>query len=115
MWPGVTMEEQSSSSGAAPTPAPKSKALWIVIAVIVVVVVVLAAAVLGGLFAPTKSHLRIGTLLSLTGGVALFGPGDTKGANLSVEGINKAGGGAGPPVENFYEDEKTHWGAYHTA
>src|SRR5437667_399056 len=73
MWPGVTMEEQSSSSGAAPTPAPKSKALWIVVAVIVVVVVVLAAAVLGGLFAPTKAHLRIGTLLSLTGGLALFG------------------------------------------
>src|SRR5207244_7085 len=41
MWPGVTMEEQSSSLGAAPTPAPKSKALWIVVAVLVVVFVVL--------------------------------------------------------------------------
>src|SRR2546421_12934488 len=106
MWPGVTMEEQSSSSGAAPTPAPKSKALWIVIAVIVVVVVVLAAAVLGGLFAPTKSHLRIGTLLSLTGGRALFGPGDTKGANLAVEEIKKVGGGVGPTIEIFYEDKE---------
>ena len=101
------MEEQSSSSGAAPTPAPKSKALWIVIAVIVVVVVVLAAAVLGGLFAPTKSHLRIGTLLSLTGGLALFGPGDTKGANLAVEEINKAGGVLGQPIEIFNEDDQT--------
>src|SRR2546421_5985932 len=98
MWPGVTMEEQSSSSGAAPTPAPKSKALWIVVAVIVVVVVVLAAAVLGGLFAPTKSHLRIGTLLSLTGGPSVFRPGDPKGANLAVEEVNKAGGGVGPPI-----------------
>src|SRR2546429_3549968 len=107
MWPGVTMEEQSSSSGAAPTPAPKSKALWIVIAVIVMVVVVMAAAVLGGLFAPTKSHLRIGTLLSLTGGLALFGPGDTKGANLAVEEINKAGGVLGQPIEIFNEDDQT--------
>src|SRR5437773_452596 len=107
MWPGVTMEEQSSSSGAAPTPAPKSKALWIVVAVIVVVVVVLAAAVLGGLFAPTKAHLRIGTLLSLTGGLALFGPGDTKGANLAVEEINKAGGVLGQPIEIFNEDDQT--------
>src|SRR2546428_2798714 len=81
MWPGVTMEEQSSSSGEAPKPAPKSKALWIVVAVIVVVVVVLAAAVLGGLFSPTKSHLRIRTLLSLTGGFSIFGPGDPNGAN----------------------------------
>src|SRR5437016_4767589 len=54
MWPGVTMEEQSSSSGEAPKPAPKSKALWIAVAVIVVVVVVLLAAVLGGLFTGAK-------------------------------------------------------------
>src|SRR5467141_463081 len=107
MWPGVTMEEQSSSSGEAPKPAPKSKALWIVVAVIVVVVVVLAAAVLGGLFAPTKAHLRIGTLLSLTGGLALFGPGDTKGANLAVEEINKAGGVLGQPLQIFNEDDQT--------
>src|SRR2546425_10892009 len=98
MWPGVTMEEQSSSSGEAPKPAPKSKALWIVVAVIVVVVVVLAAAVLGGLFAPTKAHLRIGTLLSLTGGLAPFGPGDTKGPKLWVKEINKAGGVCCPSI-----------------
>src|SRR2546427_11823450 len=101
MWPGVTMEEQSSSSGAAPTPAPKSKALWIVIAVIVVVVVVLAAAVLGGLFAPTKSHLRIGTLLSLTGGLYLLRPRPYKGAKLTVGKINKSGGAPRQPKETF--------------
>src|SRR2546421_9962352 len=106
MWPGVTMEEQSSSSGEAPKPAPKSKALWIVVAVIVVVVVVLAAAVLGGLFAPTKAHLRIGTLLSLTGGVALFGPGDTKGANLAGGEVQKAGWGGRPPHGNFKEEHQ---------
>src|SRR2546421_2102133 len=97
MWPGVTMEEQSSSSGAAPTPAPKSKALWIVVAVIVVVVVVLAAAVLGGLFAPTKAHLRIGTLLSLTGGLSPFRPGGTERAELAGGKVKKAGGGVAPP------------------
>src|SRR2546428_3914889 len=102
MWPGVTMEEQSSSSGEAPKPAPKSKALWIVVAVIVVVVVVLAAAVLGGLFAPTKAHLRIRTLLSLTCGPSFFGPGDTKGANPPGGKVNKDGGGGGHPGEIFY-------------
>src|SRR5438034_9988486 len=92
MWPGVTMEEQSSSSGAAPTPAPKSKALWIVVAVIVVVVVVLAAAVLGGLFTPAaKPALRIGTLLSITGALSQYARGDTQGDYLAVHQLNASG------------------------
>src|SRR5437867_4910513 len=108
MWPGVTMEEQSSSSGAAPTPAPKSKALWIVVAVIVVVVVVLAAAVLGGLFTPAaKPALRIGTLLSITGALSQYGPGDTQGAYLAVHQINAAGGVLGQPIQLFTEDDQT--------
>src|SRR5437660_11857079 len=108
MWPGVTMEEQSSSSGAAPTPAPKSKALWIVVAVIVVVVVVLAAAVLGGLFTPAaKPALRIGTLLSITGALSQYGPGDTQGAYLAVHQINAAGGVLGQPIQLYTEDDQT--------
>src|SRR5256885_2567975 len=108
MWPGVTMEEQSSSSGAAPTPAPKSKALWIVVAVIVVVVVVLLAAVLGGLFTPAaKPALRIGTLLSITGALSQYGPGDTQGAYLAVHQINAAGGVLGQPIQLFTEDDQT--------
>jgi ABC-type branched-subunit amino acid transport system substrate-binding protein len=77
-------------------------------AVVIVAVVVLAAAVLGGLFSPTKPQLRIGTLLSLTGGLSLFGPGDTKGANLAVEEINAAGGVLGQPVLIFNEDDQTN-------
>src|SRR5437773_390417 len=96
MSPGIIMEEPSSSSGEAPKPASRGKALWIVIAVLVVIVVVVLAAAVGGLFSPSgKAPLRIGTLLSLTGGLALFGPGDTKGANLAVEVINAGGGGHG--------------------
>src|SRR5437016_9464949 len=109
MWPGVTMEEQSSSLGAAPTPAPKSKAVWIVVAVIVVVVVVLAAAVLGGVFnAGAKAPLRVGTMLSLTGGLSLFGPGDQLGADLAVKEINAAGGVLGQKIEIFHEDDQTN-------
>jgi ABC-type branched-subunit amino acid transport system substrate-binding protein len=101
------MEEQPAPSAGGPTPAPKSKALWIVVAVIVVVVVVLAAAVLGGLFNPAKPALRIGTLLSLTGGLSLFGPGDQLGADLAVSEINKAGGVLGQNIQVFHEDDQT--------
>jgi ABC-type branched-subunit amino acid transport system substrate-binding protein len=74
----------------------------------VVVVVVLAAAVLGGLFTPAgKPALRIGTLLSLTGGLSPYGPSNTKGANLAVEEINKAGGVLGQPIQIFNEDDQT--------
>src|SRR5947199_6161337 len=108
MSPGIIMEEPSSSSGEAPKPASRGKALWIVIAVLVVIVVVVLAAAVGGLFSPSgKAPLRIGTLLSLTGGLALFGPGDTKGANLAVEEINAAGGVLGQKVEIYNEDDQT--------
>src|SRR2546430_8953910 len=108
MSPGIIMEEPSSSSGEAPKPAPRGKALWIVIAVLVVIVVVVLAAAVGGLFSPSgKAPLRIGTLLSLTGGLALFGPGDTKGANLAVEEINAAGGVLGQKIEIYNEDDQT--------
>src|SRR5881397_2577557 len=103
---GVIMEEPTPSG---PKPAPKSRAVWIAVAVIVVIVVVVLAAVLGGVFAPpAKPALRIGTLLSLTGGLSLFGPGDTKGANLAVEEINAAGGVLGQPITIFNEDDQTN-------
>src|SRR5881409_2377136 len=102
---GVTMEEPTPSVA---KPAPKSRAVWIAVAVIVVIVVVVLAAVLGGLFAPAgKPALRIGTLLSLTGGLSPYGPGDTKGANMAVEEINAAGGVLGQPIQVFNEDDQT--------
>src|SRR5256885_2651367 len=103
--PGVIMEEPTPSGA---KPAPKSRAVWIAVAVIVVIVVVVLAAVLGGLFAPAgKPALRIGPLLSLTGGLSPYGPGNTKGANMAVEEINAAGGVLGQPIQVFNEDDQT--------
>jgi len=73
-----------------------------------VVVVVLLAAVLGGLFTPAaKPALRIGTLLSITGALSQYGPGDTQGAYLAVHQINAAGGVLGQPIQLFTEDDHT--------
>ena len=110
MSPGIIMEEQSSSSGEAPKPAPRGRALWIVVAVLIVIVVVVLAAAVGGLFSPTapaKPQLRIGVLLSQTGALSQYGPGDTKGAKLAVDQINAAGGVLGQPVLMFVEDDQT--------
>src|SRR5438128_11292418 len=105
---GVNMEEQQVPAGAAPKAAPKSRAVWIAVAVIVVIIVVVLAAVLGGLFTPAgKPALRIGTLLSLTGGLSPYGPGDTKGANLAAQEINAAGGVLGQPIQISNEDDQT--------
>src|SRR5213594_3784896 len=110
MSPGIIMEEQSSSSGEAPKPAPRGRALWIVVAVLIVIVVVVLAAAVGGLFSPTapaKPQLRIGVLLSQTGALSQYGPGDTKGAKLAVDQINAAGGVLGQPIIMFVEDDQT--------
>ena len=102
------MEEQKAPSGEAAKPAAKSKALWIVIAVVVVVVVVLLAAVFGGLFGPPEDRvLKIGTVLSITGGLAAFGGKNRQGAILAVEQINAAGGVLGRPIEMFHQDDQT--------
>src|SRR5205823_326437 len=110
MSPGIIMEEQSSSSGEAPKPAPRGRALWIVVAVLIVIVVVVLAAAVGGLFSPTapaKPQLRIGVLLSQTGALSQYGPGDTKGAKLAMDQINAAGGVLGQPLLEFVEDDQT--------
>src|SRR5712691_7927169 len=101
------MEETTPSAA---KPATKSRAVWIAVAVIVVIIVVVLAAVLGGLFTPaaqTKPALRIGTLLSITGALSQYGPGDTQGAYLAVREINKAGGVLGQPIQLFTEDDQT--------
>jgi len=101
------MEEQSAPSGEAPKPAPpKSKALWIVVAVIVVVVVVLLAAVLGGLFGPSEDRvLKIGTVLSITGGLSAYGQKNQNGVKLALAEINAAGGVLGAPVQEFDQND----------
>src|SRR5256885_10087289 len=103
---GVIMEEPTPSG---PKPAPKSRAVWIAVAVIVVIIVVVLAAVLGGVFnpgTPAKPALRIGTLLSITGALSQYGPGDTQGAYLAVHQINAAGGVLGQPIQLFTEDDQ---------
>src|SRR3989441_13080154 len=98
------MEEQQAPSGAAPKAAPKSRAVWIAVAVIVVIIVVVWAAVLGGVFNPAtqaKPALRIGTLLSITGALSQYGPGDTQGSYLDVHLISCAGGVHGQAVKMF--------------
>ena len=104
------MEEQKPPSGA-PMAAPRSRAVWIVVAVLAVVVVVILAAAVGGLFnpsTPAKPALRLGVLLSLTGDLSQYGPGDTKGAVLAVEQINAAGGVLGQPIALVTEDDQTN-------
>ena len=103
------MEEAKPEGGAPPGPKKGRAGLWIGVAIVVIVVAILLAAVFGGLFAPSgaKPSLRIGTLLSLTGSLDDFGPGNTKGAQLAVEEINAAGGVLGQPVQLFIEDEQT--------
>src|SRR5207253_11358431 len=67
------------------------------------------AAVLGGLLSPAGNPaLRIGTLLSLTGGLSPYGPGDTNGANLAAQEINAAGGVLGQPIVMFNEEDQTN-------
>lgn len=104
------MEEQQAPA-AAPPPAPvkgKGKGLWIGIAVIVIVVVVLLAAFYAGLFSPpAKTPLRIGAVLSMTGGLAAYGPDILKAVQMAVSEINAQGGVNGVPVELYSGDDTT--------
>ena len=100
--------EETAPSGA--KPAPRSRVYWIVIAVLIVIIVVVLAAAIGGLFTPAaapKPQLRLGVLLSQTGALSQYGPGDTKGAKLAVDQINAAGGVLGQPIIMFVEDDQT--------
>jgi branched-chain amino acid transport system substrate-binding protein len=92
-------------------PARKNTALYAAIAVLVVIVLVVTAAAYAGVFTPAKptpASLKIGTLLSLTGALSQYGPGDTKGARLAQEQINAAGGVLGQPISIVTEDDQTN-------
>jgi len=104
------MEEEKAPSGEMRQAGSGSKVLWAVIAVLVVIVIVVLAAAFAGLFSPAaapKPQLRIGVLLSQTGALSQYGPGDTKGAKLAVDQINLAGGVLGQPIIMFVEDDQT--------
>lgn len=108
------MEVQQPSPGSPPpAPAPKSRrALWAILAVIVIVVVVLVAAVLAGVFnpppaAPPRTPLRIGAVLSMTGGLSAYGPDILKAVQMAVSEINSQGGVNGTDVQLFSGDDAT--------
>jgi branched-chain amino acid transport system substrate-binding protein len=105
------MEEQKAPSAAPPAPAKRGRGLWIGIAVVVVVVVILAAAVFLGVFnaPPTKvTVLKIGTVLSITGGLAAFGGDNQNGTDMAKDEINAAGGVLGNPIQIFHQDDNTN-------
>lgn len=108
------MEVQQPSPGSPPpAPAPKSRrGLWAILAVIVIVVVVLVAAVLAGVFnpppaAPPPTPLRIGAVLSQTGGLSAYGPDILKAIQMAVSEINAQGGVNGTAVQLFSADDAT--------
>lgn len=102
------MEEEQSPAAPAAPPA-KGKGMWIGIVVVVIVIVLLLVAVFGGLFAPPPEEkvLRIGTVLSKTGGLSAFGTKNEQGAKLAIEQINAAGGVFGKAIQAFHEDDQT--------
>ncbi len=85
--------------------------MWAIVAVIVIVVVVLAAAVLAGVFNPPATSaptpLRIGAVLSQTGGLAAYGPDILKAIQMAVGEINAQGGVNGTDVQLFSGDDAT--------
>ena len=99
-------EEQKADAPGTPAAAPaKGKGMWIGIVVVVIVIVILLAAVFGGLFGtpPVKdTELRLGTVMSLTGGLALFGPHNEKGVKMAIDEINAAGGVLGKNIAPFH-------------
>ncbi len=105
------MEEQGAPSAAPSAPAAKGKGMWIGIGVIVVVAIILVAAVFLGVFnaPPTKvTVLKIGTVLSITGGLAAFGGDNQNGTDMAVAEINAAGGVLGNPIQIFHQDDGTN-------
>src|SRR3970040_2036236 len=100
------MEEQKAPE-APPAPA-KGKGMWIGIVVVVIVIVILLAAVFGGLLGtPEDRVLKVGTVLSITGGLAAFGTKNRQGVIMAIDEINTAGGVLGRPVEMFHQNDDT--------
>lgn len=58
--------------------------------------------------APSGEPIRLGATLPLTGAGGLYGQGEQKAVQLTVEEINAAGGIMGRPLEVIYEDTQTN-------
>ncbi len=87
--------------------------MWIGIAVIVVVVVILIALYAAGVFTPAstpvtpKTPLRIGAVLSLSGGLAAYGPDILESIQMAISEINAQGGVNGTDVQLYFGDDGT--------
>ena len=85
--------------------------MWIGIAAVVVVVVIILALFAAGVFnppaTPTATPLRIGAVLSMSGGLAAYGPDILKAIQLAVSEINSQGGVNGMNVTLNYGDDAT--------
>lgn len=108
------MEEQHSEAPApAEAPAPKrsGKGKWIGIVVIVVVLVVLVGLYAAGVFNPPATNprtpLRIGAVLSMTGGLSAYGPDILKAVQMAVSEINAQGGVNGTAIQLYSGDDAT--------
>jgi len=102
------MPDEGAAPPTPPPPAKRGRGLWIGIAIVVVVVAIILAAVLGGLFAPPEQNvLKIGTVLSITGGLSAFGTKNRQGIIMAVEQINANGGVLGQGVQLFHQDSQT--------
>src|SRR5437773_328027 len=107
---GAHMEQQSAPEAPPETKAPSSgKGMWIGIVVVVIVIVILLAAVFGGLLGPPEDRvLKIGTVLSITGGLAAFGGKNRQGVIMAVDEINAKGGVLGAPIQLFHQNDATN-------
>ncbi len=108
---GLTMEEQKAESSppAAPPPKARGRGLWIGIAAVVIVVVIIVALFAAGVFNPPVAHtpLRIGTVLSMSGGLSAYGPDILHAEQMAVQEINAQGGVNGTNVELYSADDAT--------
>lgn len=107
---GSHMEQQSAPEAAPATKAPSTgKGMWIGLIVVVIVIVILLAAVFGGLLGPPEDRvLKIGTVLSITGGLAAFGGKNRQGVIMAIDEINAKGGVLGAPVQLFHQNDATN-------
>jgi neutral amino acid transport system substrate-binding protein len=102
------MEEQVPPPAAPSAAAPKRTAVWIAVAVVAVVAIVVAAAAFTGLLGgpgEEERTLRLGTVLSITGGLAAFGPFNQRGVQMAVDEINANGGVLGRFVQLFNQND----------
>src|SRR5439155_15857749 len=103
------MEEQQSAPEAQPTPAASTgKGMWIGLIVVVIVIVILLAAVFGGLLGPPEDRvLKIGTVMSITGGLAAYRTKNRQGVIMAASEINEQGGVNGAPIQLFHQNDDT--------